>query len=109
MKLRAPGLRALALDDAGEGLSSAFDDIEALAERCRFRDCSHESEPGCAVREARETGALDGGRWLSFVKLRKEVAHQARMEDPLLREQTRRKWIVIHKAARARARGMGRG
>jgi ribosome biogenesis GTPase len=103
-----PGLRSLALDDASEGLSSAFDDIETLAEHCRFRDCSHKSEPGCAVREARESGALDEGRWLSFVKLRKEVAHQARMEDPLLREQTRRKWIVIHKAARARARGLGR-
>lgn len=103
-----PGLRALALDDAGDGLSAAFDDIDALAEHCRFRDCSHGTEPGCAVRAARSQGELDEGRWLSFVKLRKEVAHQAAQEDPLLRERTRRKWIVIHKAARAKARGLGR-
>ena len=97
-----PGLRALALDDAGDGLSAAFDDIDALAEHCHFRDCAHGAEPGCAVREARESGALDEGRWLSFVKLRKEIAYQAREEDPLLREQTRRKWVAIHKANRAR-------
>ena len=97
-----PGLRALALDDAEDGLSAAFDDIDALAERCHFRDCTHQAEPGCAVREARASGALEEGRWLSFVKLRKEVAHQARQEDPLLREQTRRKWAAIHKANRAR-------
>jgi ribosome biogenesis GTPase len=104
-----PGLRALALDDAGEGLSAAFDDIDALAERCHFRDCAHGAEPGCAVREARESGALEEGRWLSFVKLRKEVAHQARQEDPLLREQTRRKWVAIHKANRARYKAREHG
>ena len=104
-----PGLRALALDDAGEGLSAAFDDIDALAERCRFRDCSHQAEPGCAVREARESGALDEGRWRSFVKLSKEIAHQASQVDPLLREQTRRKWIAIGKANRARYRAREHG
>jgi ribosome biogenesis GTPase len=104
-----PGLRALALDDADEGLSAAFDDIDALAERCHFRDCGHEAEPGCAVREARENGALDEGRWRSFVKLRKEIAHQASQEDPLLREQTRRKWVTIHKANRARYKAREHG
>jgi ribosome biogenesis GTPase len=104
-----PGLRALALDDAGEGLSAAFDDIDALAERCHFRDCGHEAEPGCAVREARKNGALDEGRWRSFVKLRKEIAHQASQEDPLLREQTRRKWVTIHKANRARYKAREHG
>ncbi len=103
-----PGLRSLELDDAGEGLSAAFDDIEALAERCRFRDCSHQAEPGCAVREARESGALDEGRWRSFVKLGKEIAHQAAQENPLLRQETRRKWVTIHKAARARYKARGR-
>jgi ribosome biogenesis GTPase len=104
-----PGLRSLALDDAGEGLTAAFDDIEAVAEHCRFRNCQHGAEPGCAVREARESGVIDEGRWRSFVKLRKEVAHQATLEDPLLREQTRRKWVAIHKANRARYKARERG
>ncbi|HEY1415423.1 MAG TPA: ribosome small subunit-dependent GTPase A, partial [Caulobacteraceae bacterium] len=102
-------LRALALDDAGEGLSAAFDDIDALAERCHFRDCGHEAEPGCAVREARASGALDEDRWRSFVKLRKEIAYQASQEDPLLREQVRRKWVAIHKGARARYKAREHG
>jgi ribosome biogenesis GTPase len=104
-----PGLRALALDDASEGLSAVFDDIDALAERCHFRDCAHGAEPGCAVREARESGALEESRWLSFVKLRKEIAHQASQEDPLLREQRRRKWVAIHKANRARYKARAHG
>jgi ribosome biogenesis GTPase len=100
--LDTPGMRELALDDAGDGLSAAFDDIEALAAQCRFADCAHDSEPGCAVRAARECGDLDEARWKSFDKLRREVAHQAAQEDPLLREQRRRRWIAIHKASRAR-------
>jgi ribosome biogenesis GTPase len=106
--LDTPGMRELALDDAGEGLASAFDDIEALAGGCRFSDCAHEQEPGCAVRAALETGALDADRWRSFRKLRREVAHQAAQEDPLLREERRKRWIAIHKASRARYRARER-
>jgi ribosome biogenesis GTPase len=106
--LDTPGMRELTLDDAGEGLASAFDDIEALAAGCRFSDCAHEGEPGCAVRAALEAGALDAGRWRSFQKLRREVAHQAAQEDPLLREARRKRWIAIHKAGRARYRARER-
>jgi ribosome biogenesis GTPase len=100
--LDTPGMRELALDDADEGVEAAFDDIAELATRCRFRNCQHDGEPGCAVRAALEAGELDEGRWRSFAKLVREAAHQARLEDPLLREASRRRWITLHKAARAR-------
>lgn len=100
--LDTPGMRELALNDAEEGVAAAFDDIEALAAMCKFSDCGHGNEPGCAVRTALEAGDLDEGRWRSFQKLTRELNHLARREDPVLREQNRRHWIAIHKANRAR-------
>jgi ribosome biogenesis GTPase len=100
--LDTPGMRELALHDADEGVAATFEDVEALAAACRFSDCSHGSEPGCAVRAALESGQLDEGHWRGFQKLRRETAHQARQENPLLREQNRKRWIQIHKANRAR-------
>ncbi len=70
--LDSPGMRELGITDADSGLSSAFEDIEALAARCRFNDCAHQSEPGCAVREAMEAGRLDERRLESYRKLRRE-------------------------------------
>ncbi|HTX48440.1 MAG TPA: ribosome small subunit-dependent GTPase A [Caulobacteraceae bacterium] len=99
--LDTPGMRELGLIDAGDGLSATFEDIEALAETCRFADCGHGNEPGCAVREAIENERLDPGRWKSFQKLQRELAHQERKEDRVAREAYRRHWIGVHKAARA--------
>jgi ribosome biogenesis GTPase len=104
LALDTPGMRELGLLDAESGVSSTFEDIEALAARCRFRDCRHGDEPGCAVRAAIEAGELDPGRWRGFDKLRREIAHFDRREDPLAREAERRRWITIHKAQRARRR-----
>jgi ribosome biogenesis GTPase len=98
--LDTPGMRELGLLDAEGGLSTTFEDIEALAETCRFADCGHTNEPGCAVRSALDAGALDPGRWKSFRKLQRELEHVALQSDPLAREARRRKWITIHKAAR---------
>jgi ribosome biogenesis GTPase len=100
--LDTPGMRELALIDAEEGVAATFDDIEVLAAACRFSDCGHGGEPGCAVRAALEAGDLDEGRWRSFQKLNRELDHLARREDPVLREQNRKHWIQIHKANRAR-------
>jgi ribosome biogenesis GTPase len=102
--LDTPGMRELGLLDNEAGVAATFEDIEALAGDCRFRDCRHGEEPGCAVRAARATGALDEGRWRSFDKLRREVAHFDRRDDPLAREAERRRWIMINKAQRARRR-----
>jgi ribosome biogenesis GTPase len=104
LALDTPGMRELGLLDAEGGVASTFEDIEALATRCRFRDCRHGDEPGCAVRAALETGELDPGRWRGFDKLRREIAHFERREDPLAREAERRRWMAIHKAQRARRR-----
>lgn len=67
-----PGMRELGMWDAAEGLSAAFPDVEEYLGRCRFRDCQHENEPGCAVRAALESGELDPERWKSYQLLRGE-------------------------------------
>ncbi len=61
-------------------LHAAFADVEALAADCRFRDCAHDTEPGCAVRAALDAGDLDAGRFHSYLKLRKELASLARRQ-----------------------------
>ncbi|HXQ14125.1 MAG TPA: ribosome small subunit-dependent GTPase A [Caulobacteraceae bacterium] len=99
--LDTPGMRELGLLDADDGLSVTFEDVEAIAESCRFSDCHHGNEPGCAVRAALESGELDPGRWKSFNKLQRELAFQARKEDPRLREAHNRHWVAIAKASRA--------
>jgi ribosome biogenesis GTPase len=68
-----PGMRELGLWADDEGLDRTFDEIDALSSRCRFPDCGHEREPGCAVRAAVEAGTLDAGRWESYLKLRREL------------------------------------
>ena len=69
-----PGVRGLGLWDADAGIGAAFADVEALAESCRFRDCKHENEPGCAVRAAVEAGELSEERYESYRALKKESA-----------------------------------
>jgi ribosome biogenesis GTPase len=69
-----PGMRELKLTGDEELTQANFSDIETLALECRFGDCGHGNEPGCAVRAALESGALDAGRWESWLKLRDEVS-----------------------------------
>ena len=102
--LDTPGMRELGLLEAEEGVSTTFEDVEALAEGCRFNDCSHKNEPGCAVREALESGVLDPGRWKSFVKLQKELNYQRLKESPDARQAYVRQWKPIIKAQRARTK-----
>ena len=110
--LDTPGMRELGLWDAEAGLNATFGDlerqIEALAAECRYRNCGHRQEPGCAVREAVEEGRLDEDRWKSWVKLQRELAHLERKEDPIAREAHRRQWISISKANRAEMRRRNR-
>ena len=72
-----PGMRELSLAEVEQGVGALFEDIETLAEGCRFRDCRHEKEPGCAVRKAADTGNLDPRRLESYRKLLREEAHHA--------------------------------
>ena len=94
-----PGMRELQLWDAGQSLEEAFPEIDALASGCRFRDCSHAQEPGCAVRAAVTSGELPGGRYESFLKLAAEREHQQRQLDARAMLEEKRKWKVITKAA----------
>jgi ribosome biogenesis GTPase len=104
--LDTPGMRELALWDAGAGVAAAFAETTAevarLAEGCRFRDCAHDKEPGCAVQAALADGSLDADRWRSFQKLQRELAHAVRKEDPLAAAAERKRWAAIHKAGRQR-------
>ncbi len=72
MLIDTPGMRELALVGAGEGVHASFEDLVRLSAKCRYADCNHEHEPGCAVRAAVERGELSKGRHSSYLKLRKE-------------------------------------
>ena len=99
-----PGLREVQLwagsdqTSAGLGtnLEASFDDIQALAENCRFRDCTHNAEPGCAVTSAN----LDAGRLANYRKMQKELQHLERKTNPRLAKETRAKWNAIEKSVR---------
>jgi ribosome biogenesis GTPase len=98
--LDTPGMRELGLWDAAAGVSDAFEDVEKLFADCRFADCAHESEPGCAVRRALADGTLDEVRWESYVKLQRELAHLDRKGDPRAMSAERKKWIARNKEHR---------
>ena len=93
-----PGMRELQLWSDGSGLAAAFTDIEALAQRCRFADCAHEVEPGCAVREAVQSGSLDSARLDSFHALRREVEWLAQRTDVLAAAEAKRRVKMLHRA-----------
>jgi ribosome biogenesis GTPase len=94
-----PGMREFALADATEGMEATFQDVTALAQKCKFRDCKHGSEPGCAVRES-----IDQSRLASWHKLGREAAFEARKTDHRAAAQEKERWKAIHKANRKRER-----
>ncbi len=102
--LDTPGLRELQLWATEEGLATAFEDLEALAPRCRFRDCAHQSEPGCAVRAAVEAGELPEKRLASYLKLRAELRSLEVRESPLLQREELARWRSIIKSAKRNPR-----
>ena len=83
MVIDTPGMRELAMWDTDEGIGQAFAEIEELAGSCRFFDCSHRNEPGCAVRKALEEGRLTEERWQSYLKLKAEAAYAEDSESYL--------------------------
>jgi ribosome biogenesis GTPase len=103
-----PGLRELQLWDVGEGLDEAFEDVTALFADCRFSDCAHDTEPGCAVRAALEDGRLDPARWESYLKLQRELEHLERRLDKRLQAEARREWAKRGAEGREAMRLKGR-
>jgi ribosome biogenesis GTPase / thiamine phosphate phosphatase len=96
--LDTPGMRELQVVDE-EGLDSVFDDIAAISHRCRFRDCRHEWEPGCAVREAVLAGEIGAERLEHYHKLIKEAHAYEKRHDEHLRRRSERVWGQLHEEA----------
>jgi ribosome biogenesis GTPase len=86
-----PGLRELALADS-DGLAGAFDELERIAAECRFGDCRHDGEPGCAVRAAVADGRLSADRLAAFRKLEREARRAELASDAVARRAERRRW-----------------
>jgi ribosome biogenesis GTPase / thiamine phosphate phosphatase len=103
-----PGLRELQLWEGEEGLADAFPEIAALAADCRFSNCAHETEPGCAVRAALASGALAEERFHSYLKLKREIAHFDSRRDARVHSEQRRKTKQLTKDLRDRLREKGR-
>jgi len=89
-----PGMRELGMWDAAGGLDKTFFDVEDLSLQCRFKDCSHTSEPGCAVLSAIESGELSEERWLSYQKLKAENAYAEDSEGYLAAKEKKFKDIA---------------
>jgi ribosome biogenesis GTPase / thiamine phosphate phosphatase len=102
-----PGLRELQLWETDGGLDQAFVDVAELIAQCRFSDCQHRTEPGCAVKAALDDGSLPADRWESYQKLQRELARLERKLDPKLRSEQRKKWAAVTKSHRHRRKVIG--
>ena len=98
--LDTPGLRELGLWDSEAGVRAVFADIESLAAACRFRDCAHRSEPGCAVTGAVASGTLELERLTAYRKLERELAMLARRQDKRAAAEERRRYRAMNRARR---------
>ncbi|MGW0432763.1 ribosome small subunit-dependent GTPase A [Micromonospora sp. NPDC003197] len=98
--LDTPGVRAVGLLDTADGLEHTFADVTELIAACRFTDCAHEGEPGCAVRAALESGDLTYRRWESWQKLQREVAFETRRRDARLAAVRRTDWRRLRRERR---------
>ena len=105
MIIDTPGMRELGLWDVSEGLDIVFDEIEELSKKCKFKDCAHEKEPGCAVRAALESGKLQKERWDNYIKLKKEAMFAKQKEDSNLRLKEKAKWKSMSKFQKELKRG----
>ena len=100
LMIDTPGLRELALWDAGDGVRQVFGDIEAIAGECRYRDCGHTNEPGCAVLAAIESGQLDAERLENRRKLEREQQFLQRKIDPEARSEYTHRLRALHRGVR---------
>jgi ribosome biogenesis GTPase len=101
--LDTPGMRELQLWAGEESLDGTFEDVTALAVDCRFADCAHDREPGCAVQAALAAGSLPVERWESYRKLQRELRSLEIRRSKRLRSEERRRWRAVHKSMRKRS------
>jgi ribosome biogenesis GTPase len=97
-----PGMREIQPWDAAAGLAGAFDDVAAIAARCKFRDCQHTVEPGCAVQAALVDGSLELPRWESYLRLQRATLHEVRRVDRPAQQQQRSQMKKLTKSLRQR-------
>ena len=102
-----PGIRELQLWVADEGIDEAFEDITELFTRCRFSDCAHDREPGCAVHAALDDGTLTAERWDSYLKLQRELEHLDRKLDKRAASEARKRWKALGQEGRENMRLKG--
>jgi len=102
-----PGLREIQLWTSGEDVDAAFPEIDALAASCRFRDCSHGEEPGCAVRAAVESGTVPADRIAAWRKLRRELEFLERRQSPFSAAAERAHWRNLSRQFKATLREKG--
>jgi ribosome biogenesis GTPase / thiamine phosphate phosphatase len=106
MVIDTPGLRGVGLWEAGQSVERVFPDVEQLAATCRFADCTHDREPGCAVTAALDRGELSERRWASYQKLRREAAWIAARQDARLRAERTKAWkrisVELRRSGRSR-------
>ena len=100
MIIDTPGMRELGMWDVSSGLGEAFADVEQYLGMCKFRDCKHESEPGCAIREAIANGALSQKRWESYIRLKTEANYSDDKAAFLRQKQQRNKNIAKYNRQR---------
>ena len=101
--LDTPGMRELQLWEGEDGVQMAFEEIEIQASQCRFRDCAHQHEPGCAVREALAAGTLNKERFQSYEKLKREMKYLIRRQDGRAERLERQRWKKLSRLAKDRS------
>ena len=104
MIIDTPGIREVGLIDAEEGVGAVFDDIERLMQACRFTNCSHTNEPGCAVQAALADGTLEASRWAHFQKLTLELSEAGEKAERVAKAAERRRLGGLQKVYRATKR-----
>lgn len=95
MIIDTPGMRELGMWGISDGLDSAFSEIEEISAKCKFKDCNHKNEPGCAIKEALKNGELSRERWDNYIKLKKEARYAEKKEsiNAMLKEKAHHKKI----------------
>jgi ribosome biogenesis GTPase / thiamine phosphate phosphatase len=99
-----PGMRELGLVAEEDALDQSFADVTALFAQCKFSDCTHAAEPGCAILAALADESLSADRWKSYLELQRELAFVARKDDPAAEAAKRAQWKQVHKNQRAKYR-----
>jgi len=103
-----PGMRELRLWESDDGFGETFEEIAALAPACRFRDCQHDAEPGCAVKAAVESGQISEARYAGYLKLMKEQAAMEKLRDERAQIDAKRQAKIQGRAVKAMQKTRGR-